>query len=78
MKSELKLIKIETHLGSIYQLPDYLGKVWVPSGSGIGSSESTFVLVNISGAALTVPFRIIKTIKVDGKLLWTGPSQHVA
>jgi len=78
IQSNLKTIEIETHLGSIYRLPDYLGKIWVPAGSGTGINDSTFVVVNISGAALTIPFRIIKTIKVDGELLWTGPNQYAA
>lgn len=76
--SELKVLEIETHMGSIYRLPDFLGEVPVPAGSGVGKDDSTFVAVNLSGAALTVPFRIIKTIMVDGAAIWTGPTQFTA
>jgi len=78
MKSELKLIEIETHLGAVYRFPDVTGDVYVPVGAGIDKSQSFFTIANISGSGLTIPYRIIKTIKVDGELLWTGPTQHGA
>jgi hypothetical protein len=76
MTSELKLVEIETHLGSIYRFPDYLGNVNLPSSFGVNSSS--FVVANVSGSALTIPFRVIKKVLVDGEVIWTGPTQFAA
>lgn len=64
------VVGIETKTGSRYTFPDMsrddLFKVLGPQLLGAG----TLTLVNISGACLTVPLRIISAIAIDDEVAW--------
>lgn len=36
----------------------------------ISASTSSLSLVNVHGACLTLPFRVVQYIAVDGEILW--------
>ena len=68
---KLGVVDVETHLDVHYAFPDMdlgeLEKV-LPEGSNrILSGQTDLILVNVSGAVLSVPFRIVrKIVAVEG------------
>jgi hypothetical protein len=71
-----KYVKVEvtTTLGATYVFPDMpFGqlKFFMESMAATIGASDTLVLTNLSGATMTVPKRIIATLKVDGKTVWT-------
>jgi len=77
--SSLISVEVETKNGDIYHFPAMDGdaiKNVLPKGKREESSMSqpTLALVNASFSVLSIPFRIIKVIKVDGKEWWCSPA----
>lgn len=72
----LRNCTIETRLGAVYVFPDMATEVDVPVGSGLNSSETNLTMINVSGACLVLPWRIIKQIKMDEQVIWTGPEVY--
>lgn len=68
-----RVCTIETRLGAVYQFPDIDDKIEIPRGAGLNKALTNLTLVNISGACLVLPWRIIKSIKLDEEVVWTGP-----
>lgn len=71
---KLVSIELETTLGAKYAFPDVeldiaqqLLRQWPPA-------EGKVVLVNASGAFLSLPFRIVAILNVDGVLHWRRPN----
>lgn len=69
----MQTCEIETRLGAKYVFPDMTDKIHLPVGAGLDVGKSSITLVNTSGAALVLPFRIVKTIRLDGTVIWEGP-----
>lgn len=74
MPSEKTLVEVvvTTTEGDVYQFPGVLREEahrMFGTRPNLSSSPS-FVLVNVSGACLTVPTRIIDTVHVEGEELW--------
>jgi len=77
--STLASIEVTTRNGDVYSFPamdrEEVRKV-LPAGKNEPppTSQSTLAMVNASFAVLSVPFRIIKTIAVDGDIWWDSPA----
>ena len=77
--STLAAIEVTTRNGDVYSFPamdkEELRKV-LPIGKNEppAPSQSTLAMVNASFAVLSVPFRIIKTVSVDGDVWWDSPA----
>jgi hypothetical protein len=69
----LQTCVIETRLGALYRFPDFEGPLEIPKGAGLSKALTQLTIVNISGSCLVLPWRIIKTIKLDEEVVWTGP-----
>jgi hypothetical protein len=69
----LKICEIETRLGAVYRFPDVDGEVYVPKGAGLNAAVTGFTIINASGACLVIPWRIIRQIRLDNEVIWTGP-----
>lgn len=71
--SDLVDVIVETHLKARYVFPDMprqmLNNVIQYSG---WERTGQFVLVNVSGAVLTMPARLVKTVSYDGEVKWTN------
>lgn len=70
-----KYVKVEiaSTLGAGYVFPDMpYNQLKLFLASMAGESD-TLVLTNLSGATMTVPKRIIDSLKVDGKVVWRRP-----
>lgn len=75
--TDLVVVDVLTHTGSRYSFPD------VPRGtlesvieSGVWKAHEVFILVNVSGASLSLPGRIVKTVSWDGKVKSYGIAVH--
>lgn len=69
----LVIIEIDTTQGSRYVFPDMpwdVLSVLVQNDTLLGFSQLS--LVNQSGAALVIPTRIIRTIRVNGEVKWVS------
>lgn len=67
----LSSVGIVTLTGAQYLFPDVdrdVLRLQLPKYSDLEYSQ--LVLANASGAALTLPFRIVKRVIVDGEDLW--------
>lgn len=63
-------VGIATKTGSRYDFPDMSKpEIFKVIGPQLFRSEN-MVLVNISGACLTIPVRIIDSIAIDGEVTW--------
>lgn len=74
--NDLTSVAVETFLGASYVFPDVpRSMVQTVALESTWQTLGTFVLVNVSGASLSVPARIIKTISWDGEVRVTrdGP-----
>lgn len=68
------VVGILTKTGSHYEFPDIdKGEIHKVLSSQVYSAGN-LTLVNISGACLTLPIRIIDTIAIDGEVTWRAPS----
>lgn len=72
-KVTLVTVGIDTKLGAHYEFPDVdsreLRKV-LPESGRMPEGQPTLSLINASMSILSVLFRIIKRITVDGKEVW--------
>lgn len=73
----LVTIEVETRMGDKYSFPamdkEALGKI-LPKGSNrIPESTPALAMVNTSYAVLSIPFSIIKAIRVEGESWWDCP-----
>lgn len=75
---ELCTVEVFTHQGSHYVFPDMdktaLRRVLTPGENRITVSIPSFAVCNASYAVLSLPFRIIKQILVDGEEWWVSPA----
>lgn len=73
--TDLVEVTVETSLGAKYVFPDMprttLDNVIQLKG---WKYENPFILVNVSGACLSVPMRIVATVSYDGEVKWKGPA----
>ncbi len=74
--TDLVVVEVETHLGSVYMFPD------VPAATletvlthSAWEQIDNVVLVNVSGASLAVPLRVVRVVRVNGteRLRRPGP-----
>ncbi len=77
--SSLVSVEVETKNGDCYRFPGMDGealKSVLPKGKHEEPSVSqpTLSMVNASFSVLSVPYRIIKTIKVNGDEWWVCPA----
>jgi hypothetical protein len=72
-KSDLVVVTIKTLQGSEYVFPDVPRSMlktiieqhgWQTAGS--------VLMVNVSGAVMSLPSRIVATVSYDGEVKWTG------
>jgi hypothetical protein len=74
---KLESVVVTTKTGAIYRFPDMprdeLERV-LPESGRINSSMPALMMVNASVSVLTIPFRIIKTIRVGEEVLWACPA----
>jgi hypothetical protein len=74
-KVVLASVEVVTHHGDVYKMPAMdvveLGRVVPRGSSSIPEGTTSLSLVNASIAVLIVPFRIMKTILVDGEVWWS-------
>lgn len=73
MGLDLKSVEVRTHEGALYVFPDVpedmLKNVVV---AGNWKTAGAFILVNVSGASLSLPARIVKNVSWDGKVQVDG------
>lgn len=72
----LRILEIETELGAIYTFPDMACdtvKLLVQDLKK-GTTASNISFVNVSGAALVLPFRIVKEIRMGKEIVWANTS----
>jgi hypothetical protein len=71
--SDLVVVTIKTKTGSEYRFPDVprltLENVIKLQG---WNSCGVIVLVNVSGASMSMPARIAESLSYDGEVRWTG------
>lgn len=82
--NDLCTVHVTTHEGAEYIFPDMsLGQLRgvMPESGRIPADMPSLMMVNISIAVLTMPFRVIKTVEVktgepgwDGEILWASPA----
>jgi hypothetical protein len=71
--SELVEVILETLLGARYVFPDMPRTALTPNFINAAATASgKVVLVNVSGAMLTLPSRIVGTIFFDGEVKWSN------
>lgn len=70
---ELGCVEVEDRRGQVYTLPlmniTEARQVLPPSGR-TPAGAPTLLLVNSAMVTLSVPFRIIKEVRVDSKVVW--------
>ncbi len=70
-------VVVTTKEGARYAFPDMseddMRKV-LPESGRVLSNMPSLMMVNVSVAVLTIPFRIIKTVEVGGEVLWVCPA----
>jgi hypothetical protein len=63
-------------MGARYVFPD-MPRAELEQALLVGTwDEGQLTLVNVSGACLAMPNRIVKTLSFDGKERWRGPSAN--
>jgi hypothetical protein len=76
-KLDTVIVGIETHLGAHYTFPDMergeLQRILPKMNDRVPSGSESLCLVNMSLAALAIPFRIIKRVTVDTEEWWISP-----
>lgn len=73
-KVRLATIEVATHHGDVYRLPamDVAAlESLLPKDGVLPDGTTSLSLVNASMAILLIPFRIVKTVSVDGEVWWT-------
>jgi hypothetical protein len=74
---DLVEVEVETTQGSKYVFPDMslenMKKV-LPSSGRIPESVTFLMFYNYSGSVLSIPFRIVKEVRVGGTILWKSPA----
>lgn len=79
LSSSLVSVEVETKNGNVYRFPAMDGdalKSVLPKGKRIepSASQPTLAMVNASFAVLSIPFRIIKAVRVNGDEWWVCPA----
>lgn len=75
--ADLVTLGLETRLEAKYTFPDMpRGELTRLLASDFSDAAKTgsLTLVNVSGAALVIPFRIVKKILIDGEERWVSPA----
>jgi hypothetical protein len=71
--NDLVEVTIKTKQGSEYRFPDVARGMLNTVIKGQGwIAVDKIILVNISGAVLSLPARIAATLSYDGEVKWTG------
>jgi hypothetical protein len=71
--NDLVEVSIKTKQGSEYRFPDVPRGMLATVIKNQGwHTVGTIILVNISGASLSLPTRIAETLSYDGEVKWTG------
>lgn len=69
----LVTVEVRSQLGAVYSFPDMDSSTLAPLLDGMRNPSSTqLTLVNVSGAALCIPVRIVAAVLVDGEERWTA------
>lgn len=74
--ADLVAVEIETTLGALYVFPDMPRSVLEASFRSGKWDEGQLTLVNVSGAALVMPNRIVKELRYEGQVHWRGPTNR--
>ncbi len=73
MASDLTVVTVKTKEGSEYCFPDVPRSMLKNILANRGwNCTGQVALVNISGACLVMPARIVATLSYDGEVKWTG------
>lgn len=77
--NELVEVRLETFLGACYSFPDMdvsvLSQVLPKGENRVPEGHGQIQLMNASVALLSVPFRIVEKIFVNGELWWKNPNK---
>lgn len=77
LDGERDTVYVVTHEGAEYVFPDMvideLRKV-LPETGRFKETMPSLMMVNVSTAVLTLPFRVIKEIRVGDDVLWVCPA----
>lgn len=77
MMADCTVVTIETTLGAAYQFPDMPRSMMQTIIEKSGWAEhGNLVMVNVSGAVINIPSRVVKTISFDGEVKAHGPTVH--
>lgn len=75
--TDLVKVVVTTREGSVYVLPDmdkHALKSILPRDNRMPSDMPALAMCNVSFAVLTLPFRIVDHVAVDGDILWKNPT----
>jgi len=64
------VVSLELKGGSRHEFPDMPKKDVDQMLRHISSEMSSLSLVNVHGACLTLPLRVVQTIAIDGEVTW--------
>jgi hypothetical protein len=74
---ELVEVVIESPMGSRYTFPSVdkheLEKILPRLSNRVPIGQPSLCLINAQFAALAIPYRLIKSVKVNGEEWWTAP-----
>ncbi len=76
-QSDLIEVEVETKQGSRYVYPDVSLdsiKQGLPESGRIPKDVTFLMFYNYSGATLSIPFHIVKEVRVGEDVLWTSPA----
>lgn len=70
-RSEYCQVTVKLKGGSQHEFPDMSENEVTKVLRFLGSDVTTLSMVNIHGACLTMPMRVVQSIVVNGRVLWT-------
>lgn len=71
-KSDLTVVTIKTTQGSEYVFPDVPRSMLKTIAEHGWKAAGSVLMVNVSGAVLSLPARIVETVSYDGEVKWNG------
>lgn len=75
--SMVSTVTITTREGSSYKFPDVLRKYVLralPETGRTPAESHALLLLNLSGAVLSLPLRIVATVAIEEEVLWVCPA----
>lgn len=72
--TDLVDIEVRTHEGAVYIFPDMPFSTLETVLNSPWQTNGVLILVNVSGALLSLPARVVHTLSWDGEEKYRGPS----